>query len=319
MNMDLPGIWTWSGERLRFIDRNRTSAIACVIDDCAQFDCTSTDLKRAIADGSLVRITDDGKDGEGSLVESCKRKRKREERPTQCPTTGCYNDLLPDQTECEPCRVARIEFDSAGFSIRANYYADGVCIECGETVEAGDYCHEHAQDHVPEDVKAMSVRKSAPMTHTGCHNPECPSYNEHSGEPCATCEADEYELAQAHLRGHSSSNRDGDGDCHSLGHPTSINMNPYRSRIVATILALLLAFTTHTTHAAPYTPTAPVGCHITHFWQDDLSAIAVCIGGYTITKEDGPTDTWNDVLYATGVMLVGPDANGQYHEYTTFD
>lgn len=87
--------------------------------------------------------------------------------------------------------------------------------------------------------------------------------------------------------------------------------------VLAALFALFLF--TPTTHAAPYTPTAPVGCHITHFWQDDLSAIAVCIGGYTITKEDGPTDTWDDVLFATGVMLVGPDANGQYHEYTTFD
>jgi len=49
----------------------------------------------------------------------------------QCPTTGCYNDLLPDQAECIHCTRARIEFDTAGFTIRANRYADGVCIESG--------------------------------------------------------------------------------------------------------------------------------------------------------------------------------------------
>jgi hypothetical protein len=88
--------------------------------------------------------------------------------------------------------------------------------------------------------------------------------------------------------------------------------------VLVALAALALSLTTHTAHAAPYTPTAPIGCTVTRFWHDDLSAMAVCAGGYTLHKESGPFDIW-DIPYAIGTITVGPDANGAYHEYTRFD
>lgn len=90
-----------------------------------------------------------------------------EPEPTpQCPNAGCYNDLLPDHDECVHCQRARIQFNAAGFIVRANRYADGVCLECGAEVPFGDYCEEHGQELVPEDIRAMNARKGTTMTTT---------------------------------------------------------------------------------------------------------------------------------------------------------
>jgi hypothetical protein len=120
---------------------------------------------------------------------------------------------------------------------------------CGAPIpETGDYCHDCAQESVPEDVKAMS---------------------------------------------------------------------PIRTLLA--LAALALSLTTHTASAAPYTPTAPIGCTVTGYAaQDDMSAIAVCAGGYLITKEDGPRDIWNDIPYSVETMHL-TDAQGIVHEVPKLD
>jgi hypothetical protein len=176
-------------------------------------------------------------------------------------------------------RTARIEFDAAAYLIYArkehtmsttqtyapyinewgeidgigaheedcSQHIGGIC-DCGEPIpDEGDYCHDCAQESVPEEVKAMS---------------------------------------------------------------------PIRSLIA--LAALALSLTAHTAHAAPYTPTAPIGCTVTYVSRDDLSASAVCAGGYLISKEDGPIDEW-DIVYVIDTITVGPDANGLYWDWPVYE
>jgi hypothetical protein len=93
-------------------------------------------------------------------------------------------------------------------------------------------------------------------------------------------------------------------------------MSPIRSLIA--LAALALSLTAHTAHAAPYTPTAPIGCTVTYVSRDDLSASAVCAGGYLISKEDGPIDEW-DIVYVIDTITVGPDANGLYWDWPVYE
>lgn len=93
-------------------------------------------------------------------------------------------------------------------------------------------------------------------------------------------------------------------------------------RFLATV-ALALALIPLATHAMPAYPdsltTPPVGCVVTHWTPDDYSAMAVCAGGYIVTKEDGPHGAWDDIPYAIGSTRVGPDVNGVYWDWPIWD
>lgn len=85
-------------------------------------------------------------------------------------------------------------------------------------------------------------------------------------------------------------------------------------------LAAALVSGTGSASASDYTPTAPLGCAITHYWaQDDMSAIAVCAGGYLVTKQDGPVDDWDDIPMAIDTIVIGPDTAGAYHDWPVWD
>lgn len=92
----------------------------------------------------------------------------------------------------------------------------------------------------------------------------------------------------------------------------------FRAGLAFFALALALVGSA-STHAADYMPTAPVGCAITHSWaEDDQSAIAVCAGGYLITKDAGPIDDWDDIPYAIDTLVL-TDANGRRHDWPVRD
>ena len=93
---------------------------------------------------------------------------------------------------------------------------------------------------------------------------------------------------------------------------------------VATVAATLaLALTLTTAHAAPAYPATltppPLGCTVTHWTPDDYSALAVCAGGYLVTKDDGASGAWDDIPYAIGETTIGPDSNGNYWTWPVYD
>jgi hypothetical protein len=151
---------------------------------------------------------------------------------------------------------------------------------CGAPIpETGDSCPDCAQESVPEEIKAMRVAQEPPLCACGEH---------YDGEPCPY-QAEILESLQIAWRA------------------------------LIALAALALSLTTHTAHAAPYTPTAPIGCAVTGYAaQDDMSAIAVCAGGYLVTKEDGPRDIWNDIPYSVETLYL-TDAQGIVHEVPKLD
>jgi hypothetical protein len=139
---------------------------------------------------------------------------------------------------------------------------------CGAPIpETGDFCHDCAQEHVPEEVKAMQPART-------CHI--CGDVNVMQHEDICV-------------------------SCHRTHHPGALDRlaNAGARRLGAMLLALALSLTTHTAHAAdtltyesqhgrgtltlPYigTPAYSDSCTITHAWEDH-SAIAYC-------TEDGAT------------------------------
>lgn len=100
------------------------------------------------------------------------------------------------------------------------------------------------------------------------------------------------------------------------------NMAQLTKKALATA-ALALALIPLTTHAMPAYPDTltppPVGCVVTHWTPDDYSAMAVCAGGYLVTKQDGTHGAWDDIPYAIGTTRVGPDKNGAYWNWPIWD
>jgi hypothetical protein len=199
---------------------------------------------------------------------------------------------------------ARIEFNAAAYLLYAKEHTmreycphcrrelcpsegrifAGICIDCFLADKAP----------APRDAEMLAGHRAEDMTNGGIEPDWCPC-----GAPIP--EAGDY--------------------CHECAQesvPAEVKaMKPYRALIALATLALSL--TTHTAHAAPYTPTAPIGCAVTGYAaQDDMSAIAVCAGGYLVTKEDGPRDIWNDIPYSVETLYL-TDAQGIVHEVPKLD
>lgn len=62
----------------------------------------------------------------------------------------------------------------------------------------------------------------------------------------------------------------------------------------------------------------PVGCTLTRAFED-LTAEAVCAGGYLVWLNAQPDAKALDIPYAVGSYQVGPDANGRMWEYAILD
>jgi hypothetical protein len=204
----------------------------------------------------------------------------------------------------DPDRRARIEFDAAAFvsyALRKEHTMREYCPHCHR-----ELCPSEGRIFAGICIDCfLADKEPPPVAH------EAPDYD----PPCPYCD-DHYEHA---CIDECPANPDTyDGPIPSEDHEP-YGFNRYGIMVLAALVALALSLTTHTAHAAPYTPTAPVGCTVTGYAaQDDMSAIAVCAGGYLITKEDGPRDIWNDIPYSTSFLYL-TDAHGIVHEVPKLD
>lgn len=105
-----------------------------------------------------------------------------------------------------------------------------------------------------------------------------------------------------------------DGPIPSENEPHGFNR--YGIMVLVLLLCLLTPATSRAAEIPAFVTNVPAGCAVTRVWEDH-SAWAVCAGGY-VAWMDPDTGAW-DIPVAIDTLSVGPDSNGNYHDWPVLD